>query len=93
MADTISGIKEAGVVGLEAWHPGARVSEAERLEELAHSLGMIATGGSDFHGEKVRADRKLGFASGKRKIRDKHWSEELLPALQKIQGEKLIPFE
>ena len=71
MEDTMIDIQMHGVEGLEAWHPGTRVSEAYRLEELARKLGMTATAGSDFHGEKVRADRKIGYTAGKSKIEDK----------------------
>lgn len=84
MKDTMIDIQMHGVEGLEAWHPGTRVSEAYRLEELARKLGMTATAGSDFHGEKVRADRKIGYTAGKSKIEDKFWYEELKPALEKI---------
>lgn len=84
MEDTLIDIQMHGVEGLEAWHPGTRVSEAYRLEELARKLGMTATAGSDFHGEKVRADRKIGYTAGKSKIEDKFWYEELKPALEKI---------
>ena len=45
---------------------------------------LLPTGGSDFHGEKVRADRKIGYTAGKSKIEDKFWYEELKPALEKI---------
>lgn len=84
MEDTMIDIQMHGVEGLEAWHPGTRVSEAYRLEELARKLGMTATAGSDFHGEKVRADRKIGYTAGKSKIEDRFWYEELKPALEKI---------
>lgn len=84
MENTMIDIQMHGVEGLEAWHPGTRVSEAYRLEELARKLGMTATAGSDFHGEKVRADRKIGYTAGKSKIEDKFWYEELKPALEKI---------
>lgn len=81
LPDLIKDYKERGVMGLEAFHPGARVSECYRLEELAHKLNMIVTGGSDFHGEAIRADRKLGHACGNKKIEDKYFFEELLPIL------------
>ena len=74
--------KELGIVGIEAFHPGARVTECLRLEELGRKLGLIITAGSDFHGEKVRADRKLGHTCGGKKIPDLHYYEELLPALE-----------
>ena len=82
MEDTLSGIVARGVEGIEAWHPGARVGEAMRLEELARKLGCFVTAGSDFHGEGVRADRHLGKTSGGKKIEDRFWFEELLPRLQ-----------
>ncbi|MBP5157730.1 MAG: PHP domain-containing protein [Treponema sp.] len=90
--DKIAEVKAAGVMGLEAWHPGARISEAERLEELARSLGMIATGGSDFHGEKVRSDRRLGFSSGGLKIKDSFFYEQLLPLVRKLRGNEDLSF-
>lgn len=92
MEDTMIDIQMHGVEGLEAWHPGTRVSEAYRLEELARKLGMTATAGSDFHGEKVRADRKIGYTAGKSKIEDKFWYEELKPALEKIHKGADIEF-
>lgn len=81
MENTMTSIHEQGVVGLEAYHPGVRVAEGERLEKLARKLNMIVTAGSDFHGEKIRADRHLGFTTGGKKIEDRFWTEELLPLL------------
>ena len=79
--------KSRGVVGMECFHPGARVTECLRLEEMARRLGMIVTAGSDFHGEKVRADRHPGHTCGEKKIEDRFWYEELKPALEKGQTE------
>lgn len=81
MDETIEKIRNHGVEGLEAWHPGARINEGFKLEELAHRLGMFVTAGSDYHGKGVRADRHLGKTSGDRKIEDRFWTEELLPHL------------
>ena len=63
--------KEAGMDGIEAWHPNARVRDCKRLEELGLSLGFFITAGSDFHG-KNRPERKLGYTAGSRKIEDKY---------------------
>ncbi len=79
--------KSRGVVGMECFHPGARVTECLRLEEMARRLGMIVTAGSDFHGEKVRTDRHPGHTCGEKKIEDRFWYEELKPALEKGQTE------
>ncbi len=92
LPEKLAEVHAAGVMGLEAWHPGARVSEAERLEELAHSMGIIATGGSDFHGEKVRSDRRLGFTSGGLKVKDSFFSEELLPLVKELRGNEDLTF-
>jgi len=82
MPDTIKDFADRGLVGLEAFHPGARVTDCLRLDELAKKLGLIVTAGSDFHGEKIRADRKLGHTCGHKKIDDKYWTEELGKYLQ-----------
>ena len=82
LPDAMTKYKEQGIVGIEAFHPGARVTECLRLEELGRKLGLIITAGSDFHGEKIRADRKLGHTCGGKKIEDLHYYEELLPALK-----------
>ena len=81
MEETILKIKNHGVLGLEAWHPAARINEGFKLETLAKKLGMFVTAGSDFHGKGVRADHHLGKTSGERKIEDRFWDEELLPQL------------
>ncbi len=79
--------KSRGVAGMECFHPGARVTECLRLEEMARKLGMIVTAGSDFHGEKIRSDRRPGHTCGDKKIEDRFWFEELKPALEKGQSE------
>ena len=72
-------LKNQGIEGLEAYHPGARISEGQRLEEMGHRLGFFITGGSDFHGEAVRKDRKMGYGTRGLKLEDRLWTEELLP--------------
>ena len=67
LPDLIKKLKERGLDGLEAWHPNAKVSYCQRLEELGKKLGLYLTAGSDFHGE-ARPDRKLGITAGGRKI-------------------------
>ncbi|MBR4448734.1 MAG: PHP domain-containing protein [Treponema sp.] len=81
MDEVITSICDKGVIGLEAYHPGARNSECFRLEETARRLGMIVTAGSDFHGEGVRAGRHLGKLAHGKKIDERFWLDELKPAL------------
>lgn len=75
---------EQGVCGIEAFHPGARVTECLRLEELAKKIGFFVTAGSDFHGEKIRSDRRLGHTCGGKKIEDRFWTNELKPSLENL---------
>ena len=44
-------LRDAGLVGLEADHPDHPPLVRDRLHALANELGLIATGGSDFHGD------------------------------------------
>lgn len=81
LPDQLINFYERGVLGMEAFHPGARVTECLRLEELAKKIGFFVTAGSDFHGEKIRADRKLGHTCGNKKIEERFWLEELKPNL------------
>jgi len=43
-------LKEAGLVGLEAYYNGYRRSTVQRLVGLAKKHGLLTSGGSDFHG-------------------------------------------
>lgn len=81
IGDTLKEIFERGVVGMEAYHSGATLHDCKRLEEMARKHGFFVTAGSDFHGEAVRADRKMGFTAGDKKIEDRFWTEELEPYL------------
>ncbi len=49
-----------GLDGLEVFHPSAQGNHAARLLALARSLGLLVTGGSDYHGGSVSPDRRLG---------------------------------
>ncbi len=81
MEETLTDLQLSGIEGLEAWHSGVRVGEAIRLEEYARKLGFFVTAGSDFHGEHIRSDRKLGHTAGMKEIADRFWKEELEPRL------------
>jgi predicted metal-dependent phosphoesterase TrpH len=69
LPDLIKTLKDMGLMGLEAWHPTAKPGSCRRLEELAKTLGIYITEGSDFHGS-ARPDRRLGYSSKGRKIDD-----------------------
>lgn len=48
--DLIPQLVSAGLAGLEVYHPSHDHGQTVRYAGLAVSLGLIATGGSDFHG-------------------------------------------
>ncbi len=71
----LSSCKDLGVDGLEAWHPNQNLSESRRFQRLAAAMGLLVTGGSDFHGEHMPR-RRLGHTAPDRPIPD-----ELLSSL------------
>lgn len=52
---------EGGLQGLEIWRPGMGKAERHRAHRLAHKLGLLVTGGSDFHGWKPGALGAFSF--------------------------------
>lgn len=85
MPGVLTDLKERGIAGIEAFHPGARLNDCLRLEELGRKIGFCITAGSDYHGEAVRSDRHLGYTAGNRKIDDKFYYEELKPLIDKAK--------
>ena len=83
LPETIAQFKEQGLVGLEAWHSGARYGECIRLQALAEELNLIVTAGSDFHGAN-RKDVHLGKTANNLPIGDRFFTDNLLPALASI---------
>lgn len=57
--DVLRDLKAAGLVGIEAHHPLHDPALRAKLTELANDLGLIATGGSDYHGTG-----KTGYSVG-----------------------------
>ncbi|MBI3540056.1 MAG: PHP domain-containing protein, partial [Candidatus Eisenbacteria bacterium] len=47
----IERLRDAGLRGIEVWHPSHGASAVRRYRVLADRLALLATGGSDFHGE------------------------------------------
>lgn len=86
LTDTLEEYKTYGVEGIEVFHPIASPHECERLEGLARKFGFFITGGSDFHGEKVREGRKLGHLYHNTLLKDSCYYDELLPALNKTHS-------
>ncbi|MEZ5175250.1 MAG: PHP domain-containing protein [Acidimicrobiia bacterium] len=60
-------LADAGLGGIEAHHASHTRDLREHLTELAHSLGLAATGGSDYHGDRAR-DFRIGVGLGDLKV-------------------------
>jgi predicted metal-dependent phosphoesterase TrpH len=56
-------LAKAGLGGLEAFHVDHVPSQRDKYLLLAKTYGLVPTGGSDFHGERVTPGRKLGDAT------------------------------
>ena len=63
MADLLDRLRRAGLVGLEAACSGYRRHEREGYADLARRFGLIASGGSDYHGS-YKPGLELGTGYG-----------------------------
>ncbi len=52
----IERLRAAGLRGIEVWHPQHGAATVRRYRALAQRLGLLETGGSDFHGEHRSVD-------------------------------------
>jgi len=73
----IQKLKEQGLGGLEVWHSSHEEHQIKAFERICNDFGLIATGGSDFHGA-LTPWLRLGTGGG-----NLHISDEVL--------EKLLP--
>ena len=62
MAELLTRLKQAGLVGLEAIYSGYRRHEREGYTDLARRFGLAPSGGSDYHGAyKPGVELGIGF--------------------------------
>lgn len=59
----VEALREAGVDGVEVYHPDHAPGDRERLLRLSERVGLVPTAGSDFHGEAIAPDRHLGVVT------------------------------
>jgi len=75
--------KAQGLEGIEVYHPSAANNHAAFLLHLAQRLGLLVTGGSDFHGEAVR---KAEIGEGLNRWR--HMEADMHALLARINGKR-----
>lgn len=56
----VPALVDAGLAGLELWHPSNSEADRARIRELAARHGLFCTGGSDFHGAYEAGRDRLG---------------------------------
>lgn len=57
--DLIPELAKSGLMGLEALYPEHSPSQVKHYQKLAEELGLLVTGGSDYHGE-AKPQRRVG---------------------------------
>jgi hypothetical protein len=48
--DVLKELVDAGLMGIEVYHPSHTPKETKKLEALCSQYGLLMTGGSDYHG-------------------------------------------
>jgi hypothetical protein len=78
---TLARLKGAGLVGVEAYYTEHTEEETRLYVEIANRLGLLVTGGSDFHGA-IKPDIALGWGRGSLRVPYALF-ERLVEALQR----------
>ena len=65
-------LKAAGLGGLEVDHPSHKASDRTYFQELAETLDLVRSGGSDFHGS-VKPGRVIGRGDGTIRVGYEVW--------------------
>jgi predicted metal-dependent phosphoesterase TrpH len=63
LADLLAELKSYGLQGLEVYYPEHSENQTRQLNALARRYGLVATGGTDFHGA-IKPGVELGSADG-----------------------------
>jgi predicted metal-dependent phosphoesterase TrpH len=53
--ELVPGLVEAGLLGIECYYPEHSAAQRAHYLQMCRDLDLLATGGSDFHGPRVRA--------------------------------------
>lgn len=59
MTSLIAEMQRSGLTGIEAYYWNHTIEQCRELRDIAQRLGLLVTGGSDFHGDN-RPDVRLG---------------------------------
>ncbi len=88
LKNLIAELVDYGLMGIECYYFSHTKGEIEHYTKLAEELGLLVTGGTDFHGEN-KPNIRLGVGKGNLKIPDE-LAERLTAAHEKmVAGGKL----
>lgn len=51
---------DAGLMGVEVYHPSHSSSQIQKLKQLCLDCGLLMTGGSDYHGPEIERNERKG---------------------------------
>jgi hypothetical protein len=66
----IGRLAEEGLDGLEVYYPEHDAGRTMEFERLADRLGLLMTGGTDFHGE-LKPSIEIGYGDGEFSVPDR----------------------
>jgi predicted metal-dependent phosphoesterase TrpH len=72
LEEVVRGLAAAGLAGLEVVHPSHGTDDRAAFAAMAARLGLVASGGSDFHGD-AKPDVRLGSGKGDVDVRYATW--------------------
>jgi hypothetical protein len=64
----IEGLRDAGLDAIEVYHPDHDSAAVDRYLRMSATLGLLVTGGSDFHGDPAH-----GLEPGGAPLPHEHW--------------------
>jgi len=67
IASTLTRLKAAGLVGIEAYYPEHTEGQTRLYVEMAQRFDLLVTGGSDFHGT-IKPNIALGWGRGSLRV-------------------------
>jgi predicted metal-dependent phosphoesterase TrpH len=74
----------AGLMGIETYYAEHSATQTAHYADLCRQHGLVATGGSDYHGERSGRTNQLGHPPVPMRV----W-EELKDAARRVRGDKL----
>jgi 3',5'-nucleoside bisphosphate phosphatase len=61
--EVLKELVDAGLMGVEVYHPSHSSSQIEKLKKLCLDYGLLVTGGSDYHGPALERNERKGMQS------------------------------